>query len=292
MCASKRVDAFIIVVGNITVGATGKTPLVIALSNLLEEHGYTTGIISRGYAGRVGKQPVRVTTNSAPAQVGDEPILLARKTKAPVFVCTDRVAAANALLACQSVDIILSDDGLQHYRLQRDLEIAVVDEQRAVGNGHCLPAGPLRESGRRLDAVDAIIHRTNTRPKKGFWMHYQVGDAISLSDRSKRKELKLFIKDISYLIGSTGNNGRFFTQLKALGINGETHDFPDHHLYSESDLNFAADHPVLMTEKDAVKCEAFAKDNWWQVPLLTHLAPEFEYWLLEKLNAKIQKERK
>lgn len=281
---SGKLNAIVIVVGNITVGGTGKTPLVIALVALLKDKGYSAGVICRGYGSRCRRGPVQALVDSSPQDVGDEAVLLARATGGPVFVGRDRVSTARALLARHPVDIIISDDGLQHYALQRDLEVLVVDGQRQLGNRHCLPAGPLREPVSRLGTADAVIEQVAEPAASGFWMQYRVSQAISLTAPETHKELKKFIGKQGYLVAGTGNNDRFFYCLQSRGINFKMRGFADHQFYQPADLAFAGDAPVLMTDKDAVKCEAFATDNWWRVPLETRLAPEFQRWVADRLD--------
>lgn len=281
---SSTLDTIVIVVGNITTGGTGKTPLVIALVALLKDNGYSTGVICSGYGSRCRRGPLQAQAQSSPQDVGDEAVLLARATGGPVFVGSDRVATARALLARHPVDIIISDDGLQHYALQHDLELLVVDGQRQLGNRHCLPAGPLREPATRLETADAVVEHVAQPTACGFWMQYRISKAIPLKSPDVHRKLTEFTRKSGYIIAGSGNNERFFSCLQGYDIPFETHGFADHYNYQPADLEFAANAPVLMTDKDAVKCEAFAKDNWWRVPLETGLSPDFERWVLDRLD--------
>jgi tetraacyldisaccharide 4'-kinase len=271
LLASFRLPVPVIVIGNLTVGGSGKTPLVLWLVECLRRQGWQPGIISRGYGGTLsGVHPV--SPDSPAALVGDEPLLLARRSGVPVFVGRDRVAAGQALLAAHpACRLIISDDGLQHYRLQRAVEIAVFDG-RAVGNGWMLPAGPLRESLRRLSRVTAVVW--NSTPVQSlpvavpaFAMRlsgqcfYRLGDAARQCSAADLRG-----KPLRAMAG-IGDPARFFAQLDALGLEFEAHPFADHHDYSAADLAFAQDAILLMTEKDAVKCGGLIRSEAWVLPV-------------------------
>ena len=253
---SARLHVPVIVVGNLTVGGTGKTPLILALVQVLRGKGRRPGILSRGYRG-AHVAPRRVGVGDDPARVGDEPLLLAERSGCPVWIGADRVAAARALLAANAqCDVILCDDGLQHYRLHRDFEIAVEDE-RGFGNGLMLPAGPLREpANRRVDAT--VVNGGEARPgafrmrltPAGF---YRVGEQPAPVRGSELSGKRL------HAVAGIGNPGRFFSELARLGLNFTAHPFPDHHPFRPSDLEFIDCDLVLMTEKDAVKCRRFGR---------------------------------
>lgn len=265
----------VIVVGNIAVGGTGKTPFVIWLIERLRSWGFRPGIVSRGYGGRARVYPYAVRADSDPADSGDEPLLLARRCACPVVVAPDRVAAARVLLASHDIDVVVSDDGLQHYRLARDLEICVVDGARGLGNGALLPAGPLRESPQRLREVDLVVVNgagwddPSLHPLRMQLMSHEVralrGDAA--------QPLSAFRHQRVHAVAGIGNPQRFFEALREQGIEVIAHAFADHHGYSAADLDFADSLPVLMTEKDAVKCAAFAAPHWWAVPVAARLSP-------------------
>lgn len=275
-----RLDVPVIVVGNLTVGGTGKTPLVTWLVECLRAHGYRPGLVARGYGGRARHWPQPVRPDSDPAAVGDEPVLLARATGCPMAVAPDRVAAARALLAHSVCDVIVSDDGLQHYALGRDVEIAVIDGVRRFGNGRCLPAGPLREPARRLAAADLLVSNGPARPGE-FAMWVRAVDARNLVT-GERRPLTAFRGVALHAVAGIGRPERFFDALHEQGLEFEAHAFPDHHAFREDELGFPGS--VLMTEKDAVKCESFARPEFWAVGARTELDPAFGARLLELLR--------
>ncbi len=277
--SSTRLDVPVIVVGNINVGGTGKTPLTIWLVKYLKEAGYQPGIITRGYGGKATSWPQTVAADSDPALVGDEPVIMARRCDCPVVAGPDRVRAAKVLLANSACNILISDDGMQHYRLQRDLEIVVVDGERRFGNNHCLPAGPLREPVKRLKEVDYIV--TNGNARTGEWCMSLVQEgAISLADASS-VPLSDFKGQAVHAVAGIGNPARFFNQLRAQGIKVIEHAFPDHHPYVADDIQFDDSIPVLMTEKDAVKCQRFGCRRHWYIPVEACLDQGFALALLE-----------
>ncbi len=281
---SYRTQVPIIVIGNITVGGTGKTPLVIWLTDQLKRAGFTPGIISRGY-GVNNHQSIEVSLGSLPSEVGDEPVLLMRRTGCPVFVNIDRVFAAKSLLqghpAC---NVIISDDGLQHYRMQRDIELVVVDAARGFGNQMLLPAGPLREPVSRLKQVDAVIYNGKPTDLDGFEMSLQVTGIRRVDDPRIEASLDVLANVPIKAVAGIGNPKRFFQQLRDLELVIEEHMFPDHHAYRPEDLAFAGDAVVLMTEKDAVKCAAFAKQNWWYLPVDALLDKALADYIVQKLR--------
>lgn len=284
---STKLPVPVIVVGNITVGGAGKTPLVIYLAELLKSEGYQPGIVSRGYKGKARSWPQQVRADGDPVIVGDEAILISRRTKCPMAVGPDRTAAAKALLQYHGCDIIISDDGLQHYALQRNIEIAVIDGTRRFGNGFCLPAGPLREPLNRLQTVD--IKLTNgTAAENEVALRYQFDDLISLKDDTVKQSLEDFSGQTVHAVAGIGYPQRFFELLREQGIKVIEHSFPDHYYYYESDLDFNDEYPVLMTEKDAVKCFRFAKNNMWYLPVSVKLNKSFGSDFLELLKNKQQ----
>jgi len=282
---SCRVNAPVIVVGNITVGGAGKTPLVIWLVEVLRDAGYRPGVVSRGYGGRSPCWPQRVEADSDPREVGDEPVLLARRCRCPVVVAPDRVAAARTLLADYPCDVILCDDGLQHYRLARDLEIAVIDGARGLGNGFLLPAGPLREPPGRLASVDFVVSNHGAPRTGAFRMTLAAGQAVNLADPGLTRPLASFRGGAVRAVAGIGNPGRFFSLLQDFGIRILEQPFPDHHPFTAADLDFADRLPVLMTEKDAVKCQSLARDTFWYVPVAARVDPELPTRLLARLAA-------
>ncbi|MES9844123.1 MAG: tetraacyldisaccharide 4'-kinase [Candidatus Sedimenticola sp. PURPLELP] len=259
-----RVSVPVIVIGNISVGGVGKTPLVIWLSNYLKDQGLRPGIISRGYGGESEQWPRQVSRDSDPALVGDEPVLIARRTGCPVWVGPDRVEAARALVEAGGCDIILSDDGMQHYALGRDLEIAVIDGSRRLGNGFCLPAGPLRERAWRLDRVDLVVVNGEGRENE-VAMGLRPTAVVNVNDSGRRIELANYRGASVHGIAGIGNPARFFDSLHNQGVKVVEHGFPDHHRFAPGDIQFSDDLPVLMTEKDAVKCIGFADERHWYV---------------------------
>lgn len=287
---SRRLPVPVVVVGNITVGGAGKTPLTLWLAEKLREKGLHPGIVSRGYGGKV-LVPQAVRIDDHPSLVGDEPLLLARRSACPVWVGRDRAAAGAALLAAHpDVDVLLCDDGLQHYRLARDVELAVFDG-RGAGNGHLLPAGPLREPLGRLATVDAII--CNGLPDRRlpgqvprFDMSLQPGRFYALGDATKTCAAEELAGRKLYALAGIGDPRRFFRSLEMLGLAVEEHPFPDHHAYVADDLCFAKDGVLLMTEKDAVKCAGLTVGETWVLPVEAELSPALVELVLEKLRGR------
>lgn len=284
-----RLPVPVIVVGNISVGGTGKTPLVLWLADFLRQQGYHPGIVSRGYAGNsLGVMAVEVCSD--PAAVGDEPLLLARKSACPVWVGRDRVAAGQALLrAHPECDVLLSDDGLQHCRLERDVEIVVVDGERQFGNGLLLPAGPLRESVSRLGSVDAVVvngtnQQTATLLCNAFEMRLEGEVFCNLRQPTLCVRAMVFFGKKLHAVAGIGNPQRFFTHLRNLGLAFEAHAFPDHCAFRSQDLAFDNAEVLLMTEKDAIKCADFADERYWSLAVEAILPPDFGHTVLQKLR--------
>jgi len=259
----ERLSAPVIVVGNITVGGTGKTPLVLWLAAFLRNAGFRPGIVTRGYGGRAQQWPRLVQADSDPDEVGDEPVLLARRGGVPVAAGPDRAAAGRLLMQTQRCDVLLSDDGLQHYRLARDIEIAVIDGARRFGNGRCLPAGPLREPIGRLKTVDLCVANGAPAADELGMQLVPSGFRELLSGRVESQLPK--IDGAWQALAGIGHPARFFDQLRGMGLEVVEHAFPDHHRFCPKDLAFAVDANLLMTEKDAVKCERYARPGWWAV---------------------------
>lgn len=274
----------VIVVGNISVGGTGKTPLVIWLNAYLQDKGWRPGIVCRGYGGRARDWPVLVEAGSDPDQVGDEAVMLARRCPCPVVAGPDRSAAIDLLIE-HGCNIAVSDDGLQHYALSRSLEIAIVDGRRQFGNGHCLPAGPLREPLSRLDSVDLLIThdgRGDMRPN----MKLLVSHVHRLGKPEETCSLAAFTGRSVHAVAGIGHPQRFFDQLRSQGILVTEHPFADHYRYREKDLRKLEHKVVLMTEKDAVKCSAIA--DWaqvWYVEVEAQLSAQAETILNARLAA-------
>jgi tetraacyldisaccharide 4'-kinase len=277
----------VIVVGNISVGGTGKTPVVIAVIEQLRALGYHPGVVSRGYGGKPGELPLSVNSSTAAAQCGDEPLLIHARTGCPVVVDPDRSAAVRHLLANTDIDIVVSDDGLQHYRLYRDIELAIVDGQRGLGNGYCLPAGPLREPPARLAQVDAVLlNGGSALPQapaaQGFTL--RPTQFVNVSSGETRTLDGFAQGQLVHAVAGIGNPARFFETLSVLGLAVDGHAFPDHHHYSESDIDFDDDRLVVMTEKDAVKCRAFAVEHHWYLRVDAQLPESFLSWLRRRLQ--------
>jgi len=272
----------VIIVGNITVGGTGKTPFVIWLAKQLQQAGYRPGIISRGYGGIAEDYPQKVMPDSDPAIVGDEPIIISRHTLCPMVVAPDRLAAGKMLLRDYDCNIIIADDGLQHYALGRDIEIVIIDGQRQFGNQLCLPAGPLREPMSRLQQVDFIIENHGSG-SANYSMTLSQLHAINLADPTNIQTLSSFSGQSVHAIAGIGNPQRFFDQLTSYGLQLITHAFDDHHPFRASDLNFNDSKPILMTEKDAVKCQQLAKSNTWYIPIEATISGKLDQHILQKL---------
>ncbi len=279
---SHRVGAPVIVVGNVTAGGTGKTPLTIEIVKQLQGAGYRPGVASRGYGREKKAKPVWIEASTSPAEGGDEPVLIARRSGALVRVDADRVAGARALVA-EGCDVVVCDDGLQHYRLQRDIEIEVVDGQRRYGNGRLLPAGPLREPAERGMACDFRVVNGGD-PGFGEWAMRLRADGAMPARGGRLQPLSSFGGHRVHAVAGIGNPQRFFDMLKSLGIGVVPHAFEDHHQFVAADLAFGSELPVLMTEKDAVKCTRFATDWHYSVPVTAELPAAFWVALLERLK--------
>lgn len=269
----QRAAVPVILVGNLAVGGAGKTPLVIALVEALRKRGFRPGVIARGY-GRLTTQLRRVRLDSTPSEVGDEPLLIARRTAAPVAVAARRIEAARLLVASGEVDVLIGDDGLQHYRLARDIEILVIDGQRRFGNGLLLPAGPLREPVARAKSCDFIVCNGGTAQADEVPMGLQLAQAVPLAGDTART-LASFAGERVHAVAGIGHPERFFSALRALGLDVVPHGFADHHRYVAGDFEFGDEAVVLMTEKDAVKCAEFARPNWYVVPVDAVLPESF-----------------
>lgn len=284
----------VIVVGNIVVGGSGKTPFIQYLVNLLVRQGLKVGIISRGYGGKSAYWPQVVTALSDPAQVGDEPVLLAKALNCPIVVSPKRAEALDRLNAQFEVDVVISDDGLQHYALARDIEIVLLDASRGqhgLGNGLCMPAGPLREPDERLQDVDAIVFNGLTPSDFAVNNEVLVGNMqlrpqalYALHDPQQTLDLTAFSGQQVYAVAGIGNPQRFYDTLAELGVEVKPLAFADHHAFKQSDFNdLDAEKPLLMTTKDAVKCQAFARPNWWVLAVQPQCSAEFEQALLMRI---------
>ncbi len=276
---STKLPLPVIVVGNITVGGAGKTPLVIWLARHLQQQGFKPGIISRGYGGNATSWPQQARAGSDPTVVGDEAVLIASSLECPVCVGPDRVQAGQELAKLGTCDIIISDDGMQHYALKRDIEIAVIDGVRGLGNGFCLPAGPLRERPRRLSQADMIVVN-GIAGRHQFAMRLRQSFVVNMADSSKVCKLADFAKGGSvHAMAGIGHPERFFLQLEGAGLEIIRHTFPDHHRFLPEEILPDDDAPILMTEKDAVKCMRFAQPRHWCVLVVAELDDTFVHRL-------------
>jgi tetraacyldisaccharide 4'-kinase len=287
----ERLPVPVVVVGNVNVGGVGKTPLTSELIACFAERGLHVGVISRGYGGS-HREATEVFPDSDPSQVGDEPILLAT-AGARVAVGRDRVAAGRLLLAAHpEIDLILADDGLQHYRLQRDLEVVVIDGARGFGNGHLLPGGPLREPLRRLADADVLVINGEARSDLAlpagiprFAMTLEPGPAWRLSDPSTTRTPDAFAPERVIAMAGIGHPERFFSTLRGLGIRPARElIFPDHHAYGAEDIPTDAD-SILITSKDAAKMRRFNHAKLWVLPVRARLVPDLAGWILARLKA-------
>ena len=268
----------VIVVGNIAVGGTGKTPFVIALCHALKARGYHPGVVSRGYGGQASRWPQVVSSTSDPRLVGDEPVLIARESDCPVVVAPDRVLAAKMLLSTAHCDVIVSDDGLQHYHLARQLEIVMVDGQRQFGNGWCLPAGPLREPLSRLQSVDLVIETGRDMQIQPVILQSVCVSQpdIPLDNLSERSRV--------VAVSGIGHPGRFFATLRALGCRFDTRVFVDHHPFVPSDIASIDADIIIMTAKDAIKCTAFADPRCYALQIEGVVAPAVLETVFKRLS--------
>ncbi len=289
---STRLSVPVIVVGNITVGGTGKTPLVIWLAEQLQLAGFTPGIISRGYGG-TSNLATTVFSDSNPEQVGDEPVLVAKRTACPMFVGANRVAVGQALLQENpQCNVIISDDGLQHYALQREIEIALVNSNSQFGNQLLLPAGPLREKLSRLQSVDAIVDSGNgsvidVLQVPTFNMALQGGYFESVDDSKAKQPAGYFAEKNLVAIAGIGNPERFFNQLSDLGLQFERKAFADHHAFTAQDLMQFSGKTILMTEKDDVKCSTFTTHDAWCLPVTATISASSQTSLITLILKKL-----
>ena len=292
---SYQIDKPVIVVGNIGVGGNGKTPVVVHLVELMQSLGLKPGVISRGYGGKAARYPYLLDSESTTEHAGDEPILIYKRCQVPVAVGADRVANARMLIE-HGCDVIISDDGLQHYRLQRDVELIIIDAKRLFGNGLLLPAGPLREGTSRLQSADLVIYNghypqaeRNNNPSLSMSLaaieviHIKTAKKMAITDYLKQS------KSVNAIAG-IGDPQRFFDTLESLGFKLlRQQGFIDHKLFKLDDLiQFEIDLPLLMTEKDAVKCQNFAQDNWWYLPVNAQLSELDQQTLLTCIKQKLR----
>jgi len=276
-----RFNVPVVVVGNITVGGSGKTPIVIALANHFRQQGKQVGVVSRGYRGSHQQGSLSVDQNTEAQLSGDEPLLIAIQSQVPVMVNADRAQAVKDLIIEHSVDLVISDDGLQHYAMGRQVEIAVVDGERRFGNGFFLPAGPLRESPSRLKTMDFVIN--NGAQHTGEITSILKPIKFVNVATSEEQMLDFFNDQTCHAVAGIGHPQRFFDTLTQLGIKVEAHAFADHHAFTQTDLAFDDDYPILMTAKDCVKCREFATDQMWYLQVEAELSDDFLTELTNKL---------
>ncbi|UQB41407.1 tetraacyldisaccharide 4'-kinase [Thiomicrospira microaerophila] len=288
----------VIVVGNIVVGGTGKTPFIIWLVKRLTLAGYRVGVIARGVGGKASSWPQIVTEDSKANEVGDEPVLLAQKLGCPVVVAPKRAQALERLLKDFQVDMVISDDGLQHYELARDIELVMLDASRpnqGLGNGLCLPAGPLREPISRLSKVDFVVFN-GMRPDELNFKARFVGSMqlkpvrfVSVLNAEIHQSISAFKGQQGYAVAGIGHPERFYASLMSLNIETEQLSFPDHHAFRKSDFaGLDPEKPLFMTSKDAVKCKSFAKGNWWVLEVEPTCDPALEQALMEIIKQGLQ----
>jgi tetraacyldisaccharide 4'-kinase len=269
----------VIVIGNLTVGGSGKTPLTIALASFLKQNNFRVGIISRGYGGKSNHYPLLVTKESNPLEVGDEALLMARNSDCPVMISPKRSQALNKLLLQNDFDFIISDDGLQNFSIPHDLEILVIDAKRFWGNGFLLPAGPLREDVSRVKKINLVVINGESVQKIDF-PFYQMKLLPLKFQRVNNPSQVISIAELKnktvHAVSGIGNPNNFFAMLKTLGLKIIEHSFPDHYLYQASDLvEFSMQDIVIMTEKDAVKCQSFTSDNFYYLSVSAKVDQDF-----------------
>lgn len=281
-----RAPVPVMVVGNITVGGTGKTPMILWLIEHCRQRGLRVGVVSRGYGAEPPHLPWRVEANQSAAVAGDEPLLIVQRSGVPLVIDPDRSRAVRALLEEGPFDLILSDDGLQHYRLARDIELVLIDAARGLGNRRCLPAGPLREPAERLASVDAVLYNgADEGPDGAHGFRLRPSALVNLRS-GERVGLEHFPPGQAlHAVAGIGNPQRFFTTLEALNWRPIPHAFADHACFGPAELQFSPPLPLVMTEKDAVKCRAFAGADWWYLAVDAAPSAGFVRWLDARLAA-------
>ncbi|ERK14549.1 tetraacyldisaccharide 4'-kinase [Serratia fonticola] len=285
---SWRAPVPVVIVGNLTAGGNGKTPMVIWLVEQLQQRGYRVGVVSRGYGGKSAVYPLVLDAQTTTRQAGDEPVLIFQRTGAPVAISPKRAEAVQALLNQGKLDLIITDDGLQHYALQRDFELVVIDGVRRFGNGWWLPAGPMRERVSRLKTVDACVANGGVAQPGEIAMKLQAQDAVNIASGERRPAIEL--PHVVAMAG-IGHPPRFFATLEKLGVEVEREvAFADHQEYNHGQLAALASQgqTLLMTEKDAVKCRAFAQPDWWYLPVEAVLPTEQAERLLQGIQKLIK----
>lgn len=279
----------VVVVGNITVGGTGKTPLILWLIDHCRRRGLKVGVVSRGYGARPPGFPWRVRAEQSAAEAGDEPLLIVQRTGVPLMIDPDRGRAVQALLDAEPLDLILSDDGMQHYRLARDLELVLIDAARGLGNRRCLPAGPLREPVERLQSVDALLYNGAQADREdGFAFTLKPSALVNLRTGQRVGVEHFPPGQAMHAVAGIGNPQRFFKTLEGLDWRPVAHAFADHAVFDAQALSFTPALPLVMTEKDAVKCRSFAAQDWWYLAVDAQPSTAFVSWFDERLTHLIQ----
>lgn len=271
----------LVVVGNITAGGTGKTPIVISIVNYFESKNKKVGVVSRGYGGKYSQESMEVISSSSPIECGDEPLLIKQQTKAAVAVSKKRFKAVEFLNHKYLLDVIISDDGLQHYSMGRQIEIAVIDGKERLGNGLFLPSGPLRDSKNRLNSVDFIINNGSSLDGEISSQLEAKGFINMLTN--KKKDLDFFKGKKCNAVAGIGQPNNFFSILESYGVKVISKSFPDHYQFAEKDLIFANEYPIIMTSKDCVKCTPFASDQMWYLDVTAKIESDFYHQLESKL---------
>lgn len=275
----------VVVVGNITIGGTGKTPLILWMIDHCRARGLRVGVVSRGYGAKPPSLPWRVLPQQTAEHAGDEPLLIVNRTGVPLMIDPDRSQAVRALLAEEPLDLILSDDGLQHYRLNRDLELVLIDAVRGLGNRRCLPAGPLREPVERLQSVDALLYNgAGADREDGFGFQLNPSALVNLVTGERRPVDHFPPGQQVHAVAGIGNPQRFFNTLEGLHWRPVPHAFADHAVFSAQALSFTPALPLVMTEKDAVKCASFAAPDWWYLAVEAAPSPAFVSWFDSQLT--------
>lgn len=280
-----RAPVPVVVVGNITVGGTGKTPMILWLIEHCRHQGLRVGVVSRGYGAQPPQLPWRVEADQPASVAGDEPLLIVQRSGVAMMIDPDRGRAVAALLATEPLDLILSDDGLQHYRLARDLELVLIDAARGLGNQHCLPAGPLREPVERLQSVDALLYNGAINdPQAGYGFTLRPRALVNLRSGEQRPLSHFPPGQALHAVAGIGNPQRFFNTLEGLHWRPVAHAFADHAPFSAELFNFSPALPLVMTEKDAVKCRAFAAEDWWYLAVDAEPSAAFVAWFTQQLQ--------
>ena len=284
---SPKIKCPVVIVGNISVGGVGKTPMVIWLVNKLQSQGLKVGVVSRGYGGKREHEPLLVIPQTSAKASGDEALLIAKHTNAPVYVGKNRVKAAKKLLLDYRVDIIIADDGLQHYALKRDLEVVLIDSKYGLGNEKLLPAGPLREDKSRLDNVDIVLYKG--KKQDAHYFEYEPLMVYELGNIKNQKNIKSFRSQQINAVAGIAHPDSFFSMLSKNGLAIIKNPLDDHQELTEDHFKFDNDDPIFITEKDAVKCHGMKLKNVWVVVLKLSVKQKTKDELMNLMNGVIKK---